>query len=133
MTASPLKYSGSFWNSSKNVSVGCAAAGAVDRRFCTFSCAKIDAWRPTASTADPKLAPRGKNPADAIVALPPTCSGAALVFTMYRIGRGGGGELMTAFMYGMGHPPAPRQMAPEEVFGICGVGAPVSRWVAPAR
>ena len=73
--ASPLTYSWILWNSSKYVSVGCATTGAAgladDIRFSTFSCATMFAPRPTASTAAPKPAVRGKKPDVAIFSLPP--------------------------------------------------------------
>ncbi len=67
-------------------------------RFSTFSCATIDAFCPSAVTAVPNAAVRGKKPAADSFSLPPTCSASALVFMMKRSGFGEPGEVVTALM-----------------------------------
>src|SRR5438046_2121071 len=75
----------------------------------------------TPSSAAPNAAPRGKKPEVAIFSCPPTFWGDALVLMMYRSGRGGAVELMTAFMYGLAHPQAPGQFGPKHRLGSGGV------------
>src|SRR5262245_37463812 len=87
--------------------------------------------RPTFSTAAPNPATRGKNPAEASFSLPPMCSAAALVLTMYRIGLGGAGGLIMEWMYGLDHPQIPGQFAPAQLFAAgCAVTALESSLIA---
>ena len=91
----------------------CLPAGALIR-FSTFSCAMIDAFWPTAVTAVPNAAVRGKKPAADIFSLPPTCSASALVFMMKRSGFGDPGELVTELMYGLDQPQVFGQFTPKQ-------------------
>src|SRR5262245_41684158 len=98
-------------------------------RFRTFSCATTVATRPALATACPNAPARGKYPEAAIFSFPPMCSGAALVLMMYRSGRGGAGELITALKYGLAQPHAPGQLDPVQVFAAGGVTDAFASWL----